>query len=185
MRTYSGGGSRGRGGADIPDASDAAGWFAGRLPGDWFVGNPEVTVDRDEILVIGEQPALDDTFGDAAERAAAETGRISRFREQTRADRIDVARQAQHRYGRQVSWGARIGGPEELFTTLSTPVMTRLRLPERQVLDTLVAAGVARSRSDALAWAVRLVGEHADDWLGQLREAMHEVDRLRAEGPEL
>ena len=61
--------------------------------------------------------------------------------------------------------------------------MTRLRQPERQVLDTLVDAGVARSRSDALAWSVRLVGQHADDWLGQLREAMSEVDKLRSDGP--
>lgn len=178
-------GPRGRGGVDIPDASDAAGWFAGRLPEEWFTGAPEVTVDRDEILVIGDLPALTEEYTDAAERAAAQAGRISRFREQTRDDRIAVARQAEHRYGRQISWGARIGDTEELFTTLSSPVMTRLRQPERQVLDTLVASGVARSRSDALAWAVRLVGDHADDWLGQLRQAMQEVDRLRAEGPEL
>ena len=43
--------------------------------------------------------------------------------------------------------------------------MTRLRQPQRMVLDTLVDAGVARSRSDALAWCVRLVGQHEDDWL--------------------
>lgn len=182
------GGHRGldrRGGSDLPDASEAAGWFAGRLPEDWFAGSPDVIVDRDEILVIGEIPALTEDFADAAERAAAEVGRISRFREQTRADRIDIARQAEHRYGRQVSWGARIGDSEELFTTLSAPVMTRLRQPERQVLDTLVASGVARSRSDALVWAVRLVGDHADEWLGELRSAMAQVDRLRAEGPDL
>jgi hypothetical protein len=62
--------------------------------------------------------------------------------------------------------------------------MTRLRQPERQVLDTLVDAGVARSRSEALAWCVRLVGEHADTWLTELREAMGAVDRLRAQGPD-
>ena len=56
--------------------------------------------------------------------------------------------------------------------------------PERQVLDTLVAAGVARSRSEALAWCVRLVGEHTDSWLTDLREAMGAVDRLRAQGPD-
>lgn len=202
------GGPRGRrGGPELPDAGDAAGWFAGRLPDGWFAGAPEVTVDRDEILVIGELPALQkstderstgerstnedgtnengDERTDAAATSAAESGRISRFREQTREERIDIARQAEHRYGRQVSWGARIGGTEELFTTLSAPVMTRLRQDERQVLDTLVAAGVARSRSDALAWAVRLVGQHADDWLGELRGAMEQVDRLRAEGPRL
>jgi hypothetical protein len=63
--------------------------------------------------------------------------------------------------------------------------MTRLRQPERQVLDTLVDAGVARSRSDALVWSVRLVGEHTDEWLGKLRDAMSTVDDLRAEGPGL
>jgi Arc/MetJ-type ribon-helix-helix transcriptional regulator len=73
----------------------------------------------------------------------------------------------------------------ELFTTLSVPVMTRLRQPERLILDTLVNAGVARSRSEALAWAVRLVGEHADAWLTELRNAMSAVDDLRREGPDL
>ena len=106
----------------------------------------------------GELPALTDEFADDAARAAAEAGRISRFREDTREQRIEIARQGQHRYGRDISWGARLGGTEELFTTLSAPVMTRLRQPERQILDTLVDSGVARSRSDAVVWAVRLVG---------------------------
>ena len=177
---------RGRGGApEVPDASDAAGWFAGRLPGDWFTGAPTVSVDRDEIIVVGELPALSETFEDDAARAAAESGRIARFREDTRLERMEIARQAQFRYGRTVSWGASLGDTQQLFTTLSAPVMTRLRQPERQVLDTLVESGVARSRSDALVWAVRLVGEHADSWLGELRDAMAEVNRLRDEGPGL
>jgi hypothetical protein len=66
---------------------------------------------------------------------------------------------------------------------LSVPVMTRLRQRDRLVLDTLVDAGVARSRSDALAWCVRLVGKHSDDWLGQLREAMRTVEQVRDAGP--
>ncbi|SDO30036.1 hypothetical protein SAMN04515671_0481 [Nakamurella panacisegetis] len=178
---------RGRGPApEGPDASDAAGWFAGRLPSDWFVGAPTVTVDRDEILIVGELPAVENTDPqDAAAVAAAEAGRIARFREDTREARIEIARQGQFRYGREISWGARLGGTEELFTTASIPVMTRLRQPERQVLDTLVDSGVARSRSDALVWAIRLVGEHADEWLGDLRSAMEEVNRLRSEGPNL
>ncbi len=177
---------RGRGGyPEAPDASDAPGWFAGRLPGDWFVGAPDVRTDRDEIIVVGQLPELTEEFADDAARAAAESGRISRFREDTREQRMEIARQAQHRYGREISWGARLGQTEELFTTLSAPVMTRLRQPERQVLDTLVDAGVARSRSDALAWAVRLVGENADNWLGDLRQAMEEVNRLREAGPDL
>lgn len=171
----------------MPDASDAAGWFAGRLPSDWFVGAPTVTVDRDEILIVGELPPLPtstEKLDDAAD-AAAEAGRIARFREDTREARVEIARQGQFRYGREISWGARLGGSEELYTTASVPVMTRLRQPERQILDTLVDSGVARSRSDALVWAIRLVGEHAEDWLGELRSAMEEVNRLRTEGPGL
>ncbi len=177
--------ARMRAAQEVPDASDAAAWFAGRLPDGWFTGAPEVTVDRDEIIVVGTLPDLDGDFDDAAARAAAEEGRIQRFREQTRDERIDIARQGQHRYGREISWGAQLGGTRALFTTVSAPVMTRLRQPERRVLDTLVDSGVARSRADALAWAVRLVGEHADGWLADLREAMQEVGRLRAQGPDL
>src|SRR6266498_2636267 len=128
-----------------------------------------------------EPPPAEDAT--AAERASGEAGRIASFRESTRDRRIGIAKQAEHRYRRKVSWGARAGGTTELFTTFGAPVMTRLRQPERQVLDTLIDAGVARSRSEALAWCVRLVGEHADQWLGQLREAMGAVDELRRQGP--
>jgi hypothetical protein len=95
-----------------------------------------------------------------------------------------VARQVEHRYQRKVAWGVRCGDTEDLFTHLSAPVMTRLRQPERQVLDTLVDAGVARSRSEALAWCVKLVGQHTDDWLTELRDAMTRVDELRRRGPD-
>lgn len=193
-RGWHAGGGRGRGPgrggwqqADLPGAEDASAWLSGRLPDDWFVGAPEVTVDREEIVVVGELSPVEGEFADTgagrAEHAAAVSGRISRFRETTRDERIEIARQAEHRYQRKVAWGARIGDTVELFTTASVPVMTRLRQPERIVLDTLVDSGVARSRSDALAWAVRLVGEHAEEWLGDLREAMAKVDELRAKGP--
>lgn len=135
--------------------------------------------------MVGELSPLELDGDDPAARASGESGRISRFREETREARIEIAQQAEHRYGRKVAWGARLGGSEELFTTISVPVMTRLRQPERQVLDTLVDAGVARSRSDALAWAVRLVGEHAEEWLGELREAMKTVEEVRGKGPDL
>jgi hypothetical protein len=62
--------------------------------------------------------------------------------------------------------------------------MTRLRQPERQVLDTLIAGGVARSRSEALAWCVRLVQRHTDDWLAELRDSLEHVQRVRAQGPD-
>ena len=164
---------------DLPDATDAAAWFAGRIPDEWFTGDLRVTVDRDEITVIGELPAPD-----SGEAAAAE-GRITRWREDTRGQRMKIADEAQAKYGRSVAWGARIGETGQLFTHLAVPAMTRLRQSERQVLDTLVDSGVARSRSEALAWCVRLVGQHSDEWLNGLREAMSEVERLRAEGPSL
>jgi hypothetical protein len=185
---WGGGRGRGRGGwqqADLPSADDAAAWLAGRLPDGWFTEPPAVSVDREEIIIVGELTPLEGEFEDDAARAAAESGRISRWREETRDERIEIARQAEHRYGRKVAWGAKLGSTEELFTTISAPVMTRLRQPERLILDTLVDSGVARSRSEALAWAVRLVGEHADTWLAELREAMSKVDDLRAKGPEL
>ena len=152
-------------------------WLSGRLPEDWFTEVPQVTVDRDEILVVGRI----DAPADGGEEAAA--GRIARFRDETRERRMAIAREAEHRYGRKVAWGASCGETTKVFTSLSVPVMTRLRQPERRVLDTLVDAGVARSRSDALAWAVRLVGRHTEDWLEQLRTAMADVERVRAAGP--
>ncbi|HSP37708.1 MAG TPA: hypothetical protein VLR26_08145 [Frankiaceae bacterium] len=171
--------------SDAQVAEDATAWLRGRLPDEWVATPPEVSVDRDEILITVtlEPPAVEGEEPGA--QGAAETGRISRFREETREDRMRVAREAEHRYGRRIAWGAKAGGTTLSFTTLSVPVMTRLRQPERQVLDTLVDAGVARSRSDALAWCVRLVGEHADDWLAQLRDAMQAVERVRSQGPDL
>jgi hypothetical protein len=77
-----------------------------------------------------------------------------------------------------------VGGQRVMFTTFSVPVMTRLRQAERQVLDTLVDGGVARSRSDALAWCVRLVGANQDTWLADLRAALRQVEQVRAEGPD-
>jgi hypothetical protein len=160
------------------------GWLTGRLPADWFEAAPEVVVDREEILVVGAVPAptLAEDASDA-ERAAAVAGRVREFRERTRDQRMRIAQELQHLSGRTVSWGVSVAGHRELFTTLSVPVMTRLRQPERQVLDTLVDSGVARSRSDALAWCVRLVGRNADPWLAELRTAMEEVARVRATGP--
>jgi hypothetical protein len=168
-----------------PDASGAAEWFAGRLPEAWFDGDPAVIVDREEITVIGK---LAEPQGAEEESEARAAGRVSRFREETRSERMHIANEAEHRYGRKVSWGVEIGSEDDteriLFTHIAVPVMTRLKQPERQVLDTLVDAGVARSRADALAWSVKLVGEHTEEWLAKLRDAMSAVDDLRAQGPE-
>jgi hypothetical protein len=167
-------------------AEKLCGWFSGRLPDGWFDGMPQVVLDREEISVIGRlsEPDVGEGVSDA-ERSGAITGQVQRFREDTRDCRVDIAREAEHRFGRKVSWGVKCGDEMTMFTTLSVPVMTRLRQSERRVLDTLVDAGVARSRSDALAWCVRLVGKNADEWLGELREALQHVERARAAGPQV
>ena len=159
------------------------GWFAERLPADWFTAAPDIQVDREEITIVGALAAPDTPGASDAERAAVAQGRIRRFREETRNRRVEIAREAEHKFRRKVSWGVTCAGASEMFTMLSVPVMTRLRQPERRVLDTLVDAGVARSRSDALAWCVRLTGENADSWLSRLREALRRVEEVRDQGP--
>jgi hypothetical protein len=62
--------------------------------------------------------------------------------------------------------------------------MTRLRMQERAVLDTLIDAGVARSRSEALAWCVRLVGRNEAEWMDRLRQALVAVEEARSAGPD-
>jgi hypothetical protein len=164
--------------------SEIQSWFTSRLPAAWFAGPPEVSSDSEEILVIGELPDVELAGGTSSEaRVAARVARIDRFREETRDERVKIAREAERRFRRKVAWGARCDQETRVFTTLSLPVMTRLRMPERSVLDTLVAGGVARSRSDALAWCVRLVGMHQADWIQGLREALVKVDEARRKGP--
>jgi hypothetical protein len=169
-----------------PVGETLLGWFEGRLPDGWFTGPPEIRVDREEITVVGTlpDPQAAGTGASEAATAAAAEGRSRRFREETREHRIEIAREAEHRFGRKVSWGVEVGGQRVMFTTFSVPVMTRLRQSERQVLDTLVDGGVARSRSDALAWCVRLVGANQDTWLADLRAALRKVEQVRAEGPD-
>jgi hypothetical protein len=182
------------------------GWFTRRLPEEWFEGAPMIVIDREEITIIGHLPSpaataatADEVAARAANTAATATegtaepsgadaeaaaiGRSRRFRQETRDARIEIAREAEHAFRRKVSWGVICDDYKVMFTTLSIPVMTRLRQSERRVLDTLVDTGVARSRSDALAWCVRLVGEHEDSWLSDLREALRHVEQVRADGP--
>jgi hypothetical protein len=168
----------------MSDVSKLQGWFAGQMPDGWFVGPPEVRVDRDELLVVGALPEPEigaDADGEA--RTAAVGARIDAFREDTRLQRMKIADRAEQKFGRKVAWGASCGDTSKVFTTLSVPVMTRLRMQDRVVLDTLVDAGVARSRSDALAWCVRLVRDNQQEWITQLRDALVHVERVRAEGP--
>ena len=164
--------------------SDIAGWFAGRLPDEWFTGAPEVHVDREEIVIIGTLSPPPDQ-GEADSDGDARRARVTRFREETRDARVHVAEEAERRFGRKVSWGVRVADERYLFTHAAVPVMTRLRYGERAVLDTLIDAGVARSRSEALAWCVRLVERHQGDWISQLRDALAHVADARSAGPDV
>lgn len=178
--------------ADLPDPADVPDWFAGRLPNDWFTGAPSIEIDRDEIVVVGTLPLPRPETGSGKDAegseqrvpAATVEGAVARFRESTRPARMQIANEAEHRYRRKVAWGVVAGEQRVMFTQLAVPVMTRLRQSERKVLDTLVDAGVARSRSDALAWTVRLAGKHAEQWLAELRAAMRTVEDLRSQGPQ-
>jgi hypothetical protein len=159
-------------------------WFAAQLPEGWFTAPPELTFDNEEILVVGRLPEPDvDPDAPPESCEAAEAALIERFREETREQRVVIAEDAERRFRRKVSWGAASGGTTRYFTTASVPVMTRLRLSERTVLDTLIDAGVARSRSEALAWCVRLVGRNESEWIADLRSAFEHVEHVRAQGP--
>jgi hypothetical protein len=151
-------------------------WLDGRLPDDWFT-TVSVTVDREEILIEGVIPEPESSS------SSSRSGRIRRFREETRPQRVSIAQELESLTGRKVSWAVRSGDTAQTFTRLSVPVMTRLPQQERIVLDTLVEAGVARSRSDALAWCVRLVGQNQKEWLEQLDAALGSVREARDQGP--
>lgn len=165
------------------DDATIAAWFRGRLPEGWF-DDVELRMDRDEVLVIGTlpEPSLAAEQDDDTRRAAA-AARIDGFREDTRQARITLASEAERRFERKVSWGARCGTVERRFTVANVPVMTRLLLDERRVLDTLIDGGIARSRSEALAWCVKLVGTKQSEWIDELREALVAVERVRRSGP--
>ena len=150
-------------------ATELEEWVTGELPDEWFTAI-EVLVDDDEILFLGTL-------------AGDDHADLTAFREATRGRRIDIASQAEARWRRKVAWGVRSGDSAVVFTHLAIPAMTRLRIKERLVLDTLVDAGVARSRADALAWCVRLVGRNIDPWLEELREALEGVEEVRRRGP--
>ncbi len=168
--------------------NEITGWFKGRVDDGWFTAL-EVAVDKDEVLVIGTlaTPALNDPPEDGGEpddaRRVAASARINGFREDTRERRIVIATEAEHLFGKKVSWGARCDQLERRFTVANVPVMTRLLMDERQVLDTLIDAGIARSRSEALAWCVKLVGANQAEWIEQLRDAVAAVEKVRADGP--
>jgi hypothetical protein len=173
---------RGRQAEPTPTSTqELSAWFAGNIADDWFTEPVTIAFDRDEIVVSGGLP-MPKIDGDA-DAAVAANERMNSFRLTTRDDRIAIAARAEAHFQRKVSWAVTCGDQEMDYTIASVPVMTRLHMEERQLLDTLIDAGVARSRSEALAWAVRLVADNEAEWVDKLRNAMSEVEELRNEGP--
>ncbi|ACL24011.1 hypothetical protein [Chloroflexus aggregans] len=140
--------------------------IAQRLPAEVRAGPAEIRRYSDEIVIILPiARPLDD---------------IPLLREQTRRDRMRVAREIERHLGVPVAWGMRSADHEVLFTTRTVPVMTRLGRAERELLDLLVAVGVADTRSSALAYIARAFAYEHREWLNEVRLAVGELARVRA-----
>lgn len=152
-------------------------WLQARLPAYLAAQPPEVYIYPDEVVIVLHL-AADPAAGD--DQRSAEQALIAQQREATRPLRMQIAGEVQAMLRRPVAWGMRVGDSQVLFTTRTVPVMTRLGRAERDVLDTLVAAGVAETRSSALAYTVRaFAAEHAD-WLAEVRQAIEQVRQVRS-----
>ena len=97
------------------DTASIQSWFAGRLPDGWFSG-VEVSVEDDQIVVLGKLSEEGLPSSGESERESFAAGRIGRFREETRGRRIGIAREAEERFDKNVTWGAVLGGVTKRFT---------------------------------------------------------------------
>jgi hypothetical protein len=150
-----------------------------RLPAPFASQPPDIRVYDDEIVIVLHADAAPEPASEQSQRDA-ELAWIRQQREQTRPLRMQLADELQAMLRRHVAWGMRVGSSEMLFTTRSAPVMTRLGRAEREVLDTLVAAGVAETRSSALAYIVRAFAVEHAEWLDEVREAIAHVQQIRS-----
>jgi hypothetical protein len=60
-----------------------------------------------------------------------------------------------------------------------THVMVRLKTAELDIVDTLIAAGIANNRAEAIRWALTRIRERPA--YEQLREHTRDIDRLKSE----
>ena len=100
----------------------------------WF----DAHVDDDEILAVVSVSTAEEELPDDDDKEIAIKRIARRFRSGTRQSRMSVAEEAQELFERKVSWGIQAGEDTYLFTHVTAPAMTRLRIAERRVLDTLV-----------------------------------------------
>ena len=71
------------------------------------------------------------------------------------------------------------GGAGEAPGAALTPVMARLGADDLETLDTLIAAGVATSRAEAVRWALARIRERPA--YGQLRARTREIEELKSQ----
>ncbi|MBV9230990.1 MAG: hypothetical protein JOZ18_16900 [Chloroflexi bacterium] len=161
------------------DLADLKQWLLQQFPATIVSSDPEITVNEDELLIILHLNT--DTLASEGEaRSQAESTLIEHYRHETRTLRIQLGRQIYRTYGFVVSWGMRAGETLQLFTNNNTvPVMTRLSGEERRVLDTLIAANIANTRSTALSYIVRTFAAEHQDWLREVQEASMHMAQLR------
>lgn len=108
-----------------PDLAAISAWFTKRLPASWFSGPAAVTLAPGGLQVVGTLPAVElGSDADGSLKAAAAAGRIARFREETRHERIAIAEEAEARFGLPVTWGATCGEASLLFTPGGEPAGT-------------------------------------------------------------
>ncbi|GAB4210644.1 MAG: hypothetical protein OHK0022_44070 [Roseiflexaceae bacterium] len=155
-------------------------WLEERLPEELRAAPPEITLYDDELVVVLSGAGVVPAALPEDERRTAEERRIGELREESRPLRMRLARDLQAATGRPVAWGMRVGTSEELFTSRTVPVMTRLGRAERELLDTLVAAGVAETRSAALGYVVRAFAAEHGEWLAEMRAAITQMHAVRA-----
>ena len=60
-----------------------------------------------------------------------------------------------------------------------THVMVRLKAPELEIVDTLITAGIANNRAEAIRWALTRISKRAA--YAQLREHTRDIERLKTE----
>ncbi len=77
-----------------------------------------------------------------------------------------------HRSGRSLEGRALAGGD-------LTPVMARLGPADLETLDTLITAGIAPNRAEAVRWALARIRERPA--YGKLRDRAREIEELKAQ----
>jgi hypothetical protein len=160
--------------------------LAEQLPAHLLGEEPELTLEDDELLVV-MQVNTDGVTGEGKERRLGEQELIMRLRQESRALRIQLARAIHHDYGFVVSWGMRAGETLRMFTSNATkPVMTRLTREERKVLDSIIAANIANTRSAAISYIIRIYAREHQDWLQEVQLLSERMAQLRdqAQGEE-